>query len=1154
MKYKILIVDDDSERMKSLAALLEDADYGVETAGASVLRKIATREVPDLVILYPKFNRKGGQTSRLVRTAAKWRTIPILLFGTLEETDAAVVEELNGGANAYLRIPFKPVQLATLTARLIEHEKMEKIVHKKDFRFLSLIENSSDLITVMSLDGTIHYESPSAERILGRKPLTHKSVNAFDFIHPEDRRRVKFYIKKSVAEPPLSVAIEYRYRHHNGSWCYLESVGRKVEDPTKGKVIVVNSREISARKNSENALSESEEKFKAQYKNIPIPTYTWRKTAGDLVFIECNDAAREVTHWKADDLIGKNASAIYDHAPDVIFNLNKCFDERKSHSQNTLYTYRTTGETRNLEINYVYVPPDLVMAHTRDVTDSLKSAEYLAASEKRFKLAARATNDALWDRDLITDEIWLNDSFYDTFGYRRKEFKSEFEIWKKNLHPEDRERVIENLKDCIDEGKSSWSEEYRYRRNDGTYADIYDRGYLMRDENGKPLRMIGAMMDVTERKSAENAVRFQALLLDTVQQAVIFTDLNGKINYWNSYAEKIFEWTAAEASNQNALDLILPKAARQQAEEVLTKLLQSKNWTGEILLQKRDGTRFPVQIVSSPVHNEFGQRIGMLGILSDITERKLAEKENLSLNTEIQTQRQRLNAIIANIPGVVWEAGLISDKSDRLVDFVSDYVEKMIGYTVEDWMSQPNFWLRIIHPEDRQHVELELNSFLETRGKSVQQYRWIAKDGRTVWVETQMVLVADENGEPFSLRGISIDVSERRLVEEALQKSEEQLRQSQKLESVGRLAGGIAHDFNNMLTAINGYSDLILRELGDDDSLRRKVLEIKKAGERSAALTHQLLAFSRRQVLQPKLIDLNKTINEMNQMLFRLIGEDIQLNIALSSQSSRVEADPGQLSQVILNLVVNARDAMPQGGELIIKTELVRFEKEPVAQFSPQTKATFVKLSVIDTGIGIEDKIFEQIFEPFFTTKAVGAGTGLGLSTVYGIIKQSGGYIWVDSEPGEGAAFNIYLPYVEEKVSENKERKPSEQFPHGTETILLVEDEEMVRNLTRRILEVCGYAVIEARNGIEALKYCEETGFKIDLLMTDVVMPQMDGRELSEKVAAVNPKIQTLFTSGYMNDRIMRLGVSGDAINFIQKPFAPDVLARKVREMLDMDD
>jgi len=933
------------------------------------------------------------------------------------------------------------------------------------------------------------------------------------------------------------------------------SNGELLNEAQKENAVVIDSRENSERKQSEKALKESEERFRAQYKNIPMPTYTWQKQGDDFIFIDCNDAAQNLAKGKVHKLIGAPASVIYNHEPSIIENLHRCFDEHRAINQALFYHYRsTTDETRYLEINYVFVPPDLVMAHTRDLTDNVKAAKSLQASENRFQLAARATSDALWDWNMQAGTLWLNDGFFEMFGYDREEPAPEPEFLKRNVHDEDREPLLKKFQDFIESRQSDWAAEYRYRRQDGTYADIYERAYALRDEKGNPTRMIGAMMDVSERKRAENAVRFQALLLDTVEQAVVATDFNGFITYWNKFAEKIFGWTATEVLNKEALKFLVPEESAAEAEIAVKQLKEGKSWNGEMILKRRDGTVFPAQQINSPVNNEKGERVGMLGIITDISENSRTKKENILLSSQIEVQRQRLNTIIANIPGVVWESRLEMSSSAQFSNFVSDYVEKMIGYSVEEWLSEPNFWLRIMHPEDRAHAELEVKTFIEDKETAVQQYRWVAKDGTIVWVETQMVLITDESGKPFSLRGISIDVTERKLIEEALQKSEEQLRQSQKLESVGRLAGGIAHDFNNMLTAINGYSDLILREIGDDDSLRKKVLEIKKAGERSSALTHQLLAFSRRQVLQPKLIDLNRVVTDMSQLLLRLIGEDIQLNIELDEKPSCVEADPGQLSQVIMNLVVNARDAMLQGGELTVKTEKVLFENEAVAQFATKRKGWFVMLSVIDNGTGIEGKILEQIFEPFFTTKQVGVGTGLGLSTVYGIVKQSGGYIWVNSEIGKGSEFKVYLPFVEGEKQDKKEKKRLEQFPYGSETILLVEDEEMVRDLTRRILELCGYTVVEARNGVEALKICEEISETISLLMTDVVMPQMNGRELSEKVSEINPSIKTLFTSGYMNDRVMRHGVSDDEVNFIQKPFAPDVLARKIRQLLDDKD
>jgi two-component system, cell cycle sensor histidine kinase and response regulator CckA len=389
-----------------------------------------------------------------------------------------------------------------------------------------------------------------------------------------------------------------------------------------------------------------------------------------------------------------------------------------------------------------------------------------------------------------------------------------------------------------------------------------------------------------------------------------------------------------------------------------------------------------------------------------------------------------------------------------------------------------------------------------------------------------------------------------RLLEEE-QSRAERLMLSQRLESVGRLAGGIAHDFNNMLTAINGYSELTLRRLKEDDPLRRNIEEIKKAGERSAALTHQLLAFSRKQVLKPKILVLNDVILETSKMLQRLIGEDIHLNIIPDAKLGMVEADPGQLTQVIMNLVVNARDAMPSGGNLTIETANVSLTKKFAARQFTVRPGSYVMLSVSDTGVGMDAETQQYIFEPFFTTKEVGKGTGLGLATVYGIVKQSGGYVWAYSEPGKGSTFKIYLPRVDVNVRELKEEPIPESVPNGTETILLVEDEEMVRNLSRQILETCGYRILEARNGVEALTICQKFDSKIDLLMTDVVMPQMGGRELAEKLSQMYPQIRLLFTSGYTDDGIIRLGVIKTGDNFIQKPFSFETLAKKVRDLLD---
>lgn len=519
----------------------------------------------------------------------------------------------------------------------------------------------------------------------------------------------------------------------------------------------------------------------------------------------------------------------------------------------------------------------------------------------------------------------------------------------------------------------------------------------------------------------------------------------------------------------------------------------------------------------------------------EVAERKLADEA-------LRDSEARYRLLFESNPLPMW----VYDIETLSFLAVNDAAVHRYGYAREEFLMMT---IKDIRPSEDIPALLENVSRAFSGLDEAGPWRHQKKNGSVIDVEITSY--------PLNFAGrlaeivLATDITERKRAAEALQQAEEQLRQSQKMEAVGKLAGGVAHDFNNLLTVINGHTDLSLRRLKQDDPLYRKFESIKEAGERAASLTRQLLAFSRKQILQPKVLDLNHAIFEMNKMLQRLIGEDIDLLVGLMPDLGKVKADPSQIEQVLMNLSVNARDAMPKGGKLTIETANVYLNEEYATRHLSIRPGLYVMLAVSDTGCGMDAQTQERIFDPFFTTKELGKGTGLGLSTVYGIVKQSGGNIWVYSEVGLGTTFKIYLPCVEMPADELKVRDEDTKLKMGTETVLLVEDEEMVRNMTREILLESGYHVLEAKHGQEAMTIAEQHRGPIHLMLSDVVMPQISGRELAEHLAPLRTEMKVLYMSGYTDDAIVHHGVLDEGVAFIEKPFTPHALAYKVRTVLN---
>jgi two-component system cell cycle sensor histidine kinase/response regulator CckA len=475
--------------------------------------------------------------------------------------------------------------------------------------------------------------------------------------------------------------------------------------------------------------------------------------------------------------------------------------------------------------------------------------------------------------------------------------------------------------------------------------------------------------------------------------------------------------------------------------------------------------------------------------------------------------------------------------------YSSPSYERILGYTDEELHSTPS--LAQVHPDDRATLqEAAKEAFQGGVGRRI-EYRMRHKNGTWMTLESTASPVRNGAGVIDKLVIVNRDITGRKRLEE-------QFQQSQKMEAIGRLSGGVAHDFNNLLGVIIGYAEIVQEGLRPEHPLRHSADEILAAGKRAAGLTRQLLAFSRQQVLEPQVLDLNVVVLNMESMLRRLIGEDIELSSAMDGTLGVVKADQNQLEQVIMNLAVNARDAMPNGGKLLIETANMEMDDTFITRYPyPVQPGLYVRLTVSDTGVGMDAATRARIFEPFFTTKDKGQGTGLGLSMVYGVVKQSGGYIDVYSEPGMGTTFKIYLPRVDEVMVEGKAERVLSADLRGHETVLLVEDEPSLRILTRNLLEICGYQVLDAKDGSEAMDISQAQSGEIDLLLTDIVMPGINGRTLADQLTQLRPKIGVIFMSGYTGQAVGARGILDPGSNFLQKPFTREELARKIREVLD---
>jgi len=663
-------------------------------------------------------------------------------------------------------------------------------------------------------------------------------------------------------------------------------------------------------------------------------------------------------------------------------------------------------------------------------------------------------------------------------------------------------------------------------------------------------RNIAAVASVSERLQRESAERLQAekafretqhqlqAIMDNSPAVIYVKDVQGRYLIINREFERLFHIGRGEVVGMEDADIFPPDTAAVFRENDILVLSTGEALEREEMVPLEDGLHTYLSI-KYPICDADGAPSALCGISTDITAWKRAEESR-------RQSDESYRLLVRNIPGVVYRG-----YADGTVEFFDDKIQALTGYPSEDFASRKVKWVDLIHPEDMAAAKTIFIRALRGEREYVREYRVGRRDGEYGWIQERSQIVCREDGRIDYISGVLFDVTEHRRAQEDKEKLEAQFRQAQKMEAVGRLAGGVAHDFNNMLNVILGYTEMSLVRLEPADRIYTYLKAVQEAAGRSADLTRQLLAFSRRQTIAPRAVDLNEQTKGMERLLARIIGEDIDLMFRLSADLWPVYMDPAQIDQIVANLSVNSRDAMPEGGKLTVETANIVFDLGYCEKHLGFRPGDFVMLAVSDTGCGMDEEILEHVFEPFFTTKPEGRGTGLGLATVYGIVKQNNGFMNIYSEPGHGTAVKIYIPrYVGREAASSAVAEESTPAG-GRETVLLVEDEREVRRLARTILEELGYRVLEASGPREAIALCQGHPGRIHLLLTDVVMPDMNGKELEGRIRVMKPGVKTLFMSGYTANAIAHRGVLEKSARFLQKPFSIDTMARKVREVLD---
>jgi two-component system cell cycle sensor histidine kinase/response regulator CckA len=1012
------------------------------------------------------------------------------------------------------------VGLCGIARDITEVKQAAEALRQKEERLAGIVNAITDHMSMMDRDHNILWANEVAKRLFGPDLISKKCYQAY---HRQEKPCEPCIVSQVFQDGQI-------YEHEtevigtDGQtkyfWCTASIAGRD-PDGTPRMVVEV-SRDITKRKRAEAALRESEERFRSLFEYAP-DAYLLLDLQGN--FLDVNRSFEELTGYAREELIGKNLPLLNDRQKSMVFATFEQAVNGQPLKSLELSLISKDGREHVIEgkaMPLQFKGQHLVLAIARDITARKQAEAALKENEERFRHISSTISDISYSCAIMPNGgyaiDWMAGAVESITGYSLEEIKAH-RCWGFLVIEEDL-LLFEKYVTGLPVGSSAACE-LRLRHKDGgivwvaSYAEI-----VKQQEQPELFRIYGGLVDITARKQAEEALRLSEKrfrdITDNAAEWVWELDAQGQYTYSSPVVEQLLGYKPEEVLGKYFYDFFLPDQQEELKNAGLAVFATQKPFRDFLNPNlHKNGQIVWLSTGGIPILDNQGNLQGYRGADIDVTARR--EAEELSHN------------LIAKSPVGIY---LVQNGKFQQVNQVFFAIT---GYTQDDFAQlEP---LGLVHPEDREPTRENAVNMLKGLNSVPYEFRIITKGGKTKWIMERLTTIQYQ-GKRATL-GYFLDITERKQLET-------QLLQAQKMEAVGRLAGGVAHDFNNLLMAITGYGELMRSNVVKDDPLYDYLENILKAATQAAALTQQLLTFSRRQIVHPQELDFKQVLLDLEPMLRRLIGEDIDLEISPEPEPVAVKADPGHLSQIIMNLVVNARDAMPRGGRLILKTTPVNIKKSHPTRFGLIPPGPYVMLVVQDTGAGMAEDIQSHIFEPFFTTKEPGKGTGLGLSTVYGIVKQSGGYLDLDSQLGGGSTFSIYLPRLKTLVEPPKAKIPITATLRGNETILLVEDEDVLRALLAKFLRLHGYTVLEARHGGEALLICERHQGPIHLMVTDVVMPQMSGRELADRLIPLRRDMKVLYMSGYTEDAMVQYDVADLSVPFLQKPFKPLELARQV--------